>query len=95
MSVTHGTVRTEHASRYLQQLCKHWSHKLPVDFDPRKGVITFEHARVLFVANEGKLSIEIEAPRSGEAERMQGVVVRHIERFAFREHLAFNWTPPS
>ena len=27
-------VTTKHASRYLQQLCKHWSHKFTVEFSP-------------------------------------------------------------
>ena len=34
-------VPTAHASRYLQQLCKHWSHNLVVDFDQAHGTVTF------------------------------------------------------
>ena len=32
-AASQAQVRTEHASRYLQQLCKHWSHKFAVTFD--------------------------------------------------------------
>ena len=40
MTVT-ATVPTEHASRYLQQLSKHWSHKFDVNFDAHKSAIAF------------------------------------------------------
>jgi hypothetical protein len=38
-----STVRvpTAHASRYLQQLCKHWSHTLAVTFSETAGTVTF------------------------------------------------------
>jgi len=32
---------TTQGSRYLQQLCKHWSDKMPVEFSVERGVIAF------------------------------------------------------
>ena len=32
-NVSTATVPTKSASRYLQQLCKHWAHNLEVEFD--------------------------------------------------------------
>ena len=34
-------VPTANASRYLQQLCKHWQHNLEVTFTPEHGTIVF------------------------------------------------------
>ena len=34
-------VPTAHASRYLQQLCKHWEHNLQVEFTPENGTVIF------------------------------------------------------
>ena len=34
-------VPTANGSRYLQQLCKHWSHNLAVEFTPEKGRVVF------------------------------------------------------
>ena len=34
-------VPTGSGSRYLQQLCKHWSHNLAVEFTPEKGKVVF------------------------------------------------------
>lgn len=35
------TVSSDRASRYLQQLCKHFAHKVPVEFTTETGQITF------------------------------------------------------
>ena len=41
MSTTRANVPTVHGSRYLQQLCKHWSHTFQVIFNPNEGHIDF------------------------------------------------------
>ena len=46
MPASQATVPTASASRYLQQLCKHWSHKFAVEFTPEHGTIPFDETRV-------------------------------------------------
>ena len=41
MHASHATITTTSASRYLQQLCKHWQHNLTVDFTPEAGTVIF------------------------------------------------------
>jgi uncharacterized protein len=41
MPTSRARVPTQSASRYLQQVCKHWSHKFAVQFTPEKGHIPF------------------------------------------------------
>ena len=96
MSLTQTTIArvpTPHASRYLQQLCKHWSHKLEVAFDPAHGTIRFPSgALVTLDARAEALDARIEAPDAEMLEQMKGVVARHLDRFAFREApLSFDW----
>ncbi|PSJ59323.1 DUF2218 domain-containing protein [Pseudaminobacter soli (ex Li et al. 2025)] len=91
MAKSKAVVETEHASRYLQQLCKHWSHKFAVEFSPTEGRIDLGEGRVVDLrANDASLTVEVEAP---ELPRMEQVVVDHIVRFAFREDLVFDWKP--
>ena len=45
MPASHAIVPTAAASRYLQQLCKHWSHKFAVEFTPEHGTIPFDAER--------------------------------------------------
>ncbi|MFI3904250.1 DUF2218 domain-containing protein [Ochrobactrum sp. S1502_03] len=91
MAKTTATVSTTHASRYLQQLCKHWAHKFTVEFTPESGRIDLGENRVVMLnASEQNLTATIEAPEA-TLEQMENVVSSHIARFAFREELIFNW----
>lgn len=103
MSVTaEARVPTEKGSRYLQQLCKHWAHNLGVDFTPEHGSVIFPKdarganwqgdARLVMTAKPEVLVCRIEASEPAQLEGMKGAVVRHLDRFAFREApLAFDW----
>jgi hypothetical protein len=94
MPASHATVPTASASRYLQQLCKHWSHKFPVEFTPEHGIIPFDAARSCTLdASPAALALRIEAADDAMLERTQGVVVDHLKRFAFREDFGeVTWT---
>ncbi|EEX90710.1 MULTISPECIES: DUF2218 domain-containing protein [Brucella] len=84
-------VPTAHASRYLQQLCKLWTHKFAVEFTPEHGTIDLGEGRVVILdADAEKLTATVEASQENLAS-LEDVVASHIVRFAFREELAFNW----
>jgi len=93
MPASHATIPTAAASRYLQQLCKHWSHKFAVEFTPEHGTIPFDaDRRCTLDASPAALSLRIEAADDATLDRMQGVVIDHLKRFAFREDLgAVSW----
>ena len=38
MPTSQARVQTMEASRYLQQLCRHWSHKFKVEATPEHGL---------------------------------------------------------
>jgi uncharacterized protein len=84
---------TAHASRYLQQLAKHWSHKLEVEFTPTHATIRFPGgAAATLEADEAQLRSTIEAPDAETLARMKTVLAEHLDRFAFREApLPFDW----
>lgn len=91
-TTSEARVTTEHASRYLQQLCKHWSHKFPeTTFDASHGVVPFGAAACTFDATPDNLLLRIEAA-PGDIARMEEVVAKHLERFAFRETLDIRWS---
>ena len=77
-----AVVPTTNASRYLQQLAKHWSHKFPVEFTPTDGSITFpkevngtsfaDDAVVRLHATATALEVRVEA---SEPRQLDGVKV--------------------
>ena len=91
MPTSRADVPTEHASRYLQQLCKHWAHKFPVEFDPHHGAIQLSLGRTVMDADEKALHVAVAADDAATLKRLEAVVTDHIKRFAFREELTFDW----
>lgn len=94
MNASRALVPTPNASRYLQQLCKHWGHKFEVAFDPQAGRIVLPFGPVLLSADEAALTVTCRIDGDGDLGRMQQVVADHLNRFAHREgELAFDWQP--
>ena len=93
MKLELARVPTEHGARYLQQLCKHWSHKLDVELDGSTGIVRFPDAVATMTAEGDALVVSVEAADEGTVERVKGVVAKHLDRFAFREApLRFDWS---
>ena len=97
-----AVVPTSSGSRYLQQLCKHWSHTLAVEFTPERGEVVFpknargashpEDALTTFEVRSEALLIRIEASSDEQLDGLKAAVARHLDQFAFREApLQFDW----
>jgi uncharacterized protein len=97
-----ANVPTRNGSKYLQQLCKHWTHNLEVEFTPEHGTVRFPRdARGANWAGDGVLTLtagadalecRLDASEVAQLEALQGAVARHLDRFAFREApLPFDW----
>jgi hypothetical protein len=84
-------IATDRAGNYLQQLCKHFAHKRPVEYSPDKGEIRFEIGTCRLEAKEGILTLRAEAADGTGLAQLQEVVDRHLLRFAFREPPAIAW----
>lgn len=99
-----STVRvpTANGSRYLQQLCKHWSHNLAVEFTAEAGRVVFPRdargadwpgdAVLTLQAEADALLCRLDASAPGQLDALKDAVARHLDRFAFREApLRFDW----
>ncbi len=93
MSVSVARVPTASASRYLQQLAKHWSHKMTVAFSSEEATIDFPTgAKLEMRADSETLDCVLTVPEEGDVARMRAVVEEHLDRFAFRQGaLTFDW----
>jgi uncharacterized protein len=88
MLVSEACISTASASKYLQQLCKHWSHKFEVEFTPERGRVPFAADRICdFAATANTLTLRVEAADDEALSRTERVVIDHLKRFAFRDNL--------
>ena len=93
MTETTAVVKTAHATKYMTQLCKHWSHRFETSLEGKTGTANLPGGQVRFHAADDALTITVELTDDAAKTRMQGVIAEHLERFAFRElPLAYNWT---
>ena len=84
-------IATASGQRYLVQLCKHFSHRLPASWDDEGGCIEFPFGTCNLKAGPDALSVGVEAASEADLDRMEHVVLSHLQRFAFREELAAEW----
>lgn len=83
--------------RYLGQLCKHFGHKITATYDEdyKSGRIGFpDRGDCTLSADEAEnlLVMRVTAASEPELAQLEGVIGRHLERFAFRDPVTVAWT---
>ena len=93
-----GFVPCENPARYVQQLAKHWGHKMAATWEERGEA--GGHAEFPFSDAENAqmdirldgIAITLTTPDHESNVRLRQVIERHLDRFAFREApLSFEW----
>lgn len=84
-------VTTARASRYIAALCKHFAHKITVEYDAERGRADFPFGVCRMQAEPDALMLHCEAPDATALARVESVVAVHLERFAWRENPAITW----
>jgi len=91
MFTSNAKFTTARASGYLQQLCKHFGHKIEVQFDAQVGLITFPFGQCALAADQDVLDLTVNAETQGDLSKACRVIGSHLERFAFRESPKIDW----
>lgn len=81
---------TTNGSRYLQQLAKHFGHKVPVTFTPHDGEVTLPFGTCEMAATDAVLSITVSG-KTRDIAHLEHFVGDHLARFAFRENPTLTW----
>ena len=76
---------TGNAGRYMTQLCKHFAHRLPVTLNELDGQMVFGAGVCDVVAEDAGLRMRVSSEDEAGLQQVQSVVIRHLQRFAFRE----------
>lgn len=90
-----ASLRTDHANRYLEMLCRHFGRRLKVTFDNHTGQVEFPFGRCALSADDRRLKLVATAASRGDLDKVEEVIANHLERYAFREHPQLEWHPAS
>jgi len=83
---------TPNASRYLQQICKHFAHKIEVSFDAEQGHGQLADGPFNLRADAEGLHAEVSAEDIRGIIQSRYVVDKHLVTFAFRDGFSgFSW----
>jgi len=87
-------VATAVPRRYLGQLCKHFEHRptASVSLAEGHGRIEFPFGVCTLDADAEALIMRVTAADEAALARLEDVVARHLERFAFRDKPEIVWT---
>lgn len=88
-SVAHITI--EGPSRYLQQLCRHFASKLPTTHTRQRGQIVFAAGTCKLEAQDDLLIMAVEAEDEANVAKLEDLVARHLECFAFHNRPTISW----
>jgi hypothetical protein len=80
-----GRFETANASKYLQQLCKHFAHKVEVSFDETHGTVALGMGPATLRASAAALTAEVTAPDGEALAHARQIIDSHLKRFAIRE----------
>ena len=87
-----GAAATASASLYMTKLCKHFRHKIVVEFDERSADARFPFGRCLMRAEAQALRFDCQADDAEAAARIRFVLDDHLVRFARKENLSIAWS---
>jgi len=90
-----GAVETSAASLYLSKLCRHFRHKVEVEFDEHQAQVHFPFGRCEMHADARQLVFLCQATDETTAGRIRWVLDDHLGRFARKEALAIAWAAPT
>lgn len=92
MYAAKAEVKSEKAASYLVQLCKHFAHKTPTDYDEARGRVDFQPGLCVMRASGNLLILECQADSELALQGVTQVIADHLVRFAWKENLAISWT---
>jgi hypothetical protein len=95
MKVSTARIDVERPERYVTRMCRHFGHRLPVEFTKERGSIRFEVGTCLLATEPNQLVLLAEAEDEERLGRLESVVSSHLERFGTEDELRVRWTRES
>jgi hypothetical protein len=89
----HARVATDEPARFMKQLCRHFGHKIPAEFDEERGSIVFSDGRCDLTVEPETLVLVTTSETPEGAAHVARVMASHLTRFGFRSNLEVAFAP--
>jgi hypothetical protein len=86
-------VVTDEPARFMKQLCRHFGHKLEVEFGDDRGSIVFPAGRCDLAVEPGVLVLVTSSETVEGAAQVADVIARHLLRFGLKSNLEVAFAP--
>lgn len=88
---TEATVATQHGALYINKLCRHFGHKVPVQRSDNKARIDFPFGDCRIVVDENQVHFTLNVADPEDLGRAEQVVAEHFVRMATRDQPQVVW----
>ncbi|MSP51826.1 MAG: DUF2218 domain-containing protein [Alphaproteobacteria bacterium] len=89
--VSEAKVKTDKASQYMVQLCKHFGHRVPATYTENTGRIELDMGVCTMQSDPDHMALRSEATDEASLARLEDVIAKHLDHFAWREKPPVNW----
>lgn len=87
MIETTAHMKTDLGAKYLVQMCKHFAHKVEVEYSATYGECRFDGGVAILDATADGLHLIVKAENEETLAWARSALESHLVRFAFRENV--------
>lgn len=91
MLTSNALITVENPSRYINRLCKHWSHKFTIEQTEHHSSIDFGTAQCTLTHADDQLTLNLSSHSAEDLEKMQQVVANHLIRMSSKNIANVSW----
>jgi hypothetical protein len=94
MYYSKALINSEHAARYLQTLCRHFSRKVPADWNDVRGEVNFAMGDCQFIhlGKTNQLELTCNADSLEKLTTIKKILEQHITMLSRRETIVLIWS---
>ena len=86
-----GVVTTALGSKYINKLCKHFTHRVTAEWSKDKGTVFFDMGICVMTAKDDLLSVVCTAETGSDLDEILDTMKRHFDCFAVKDQLVLDW----
>ncbi len=84
-------INTREGTAYIRKLCRHFAVKVKATYTETSGEVWFPYSYCTMRTTPEQFIVTVAPENADDIDKAESVIVRHLEKFAWREKLEINW----